>query len=295
MTNIVCISSLGVSIVLFIGAHWAFGIDYVLNYFISVFLISVIPMWTVVYVFLRNIYEHYYTTCIIEIFEIKDNGGIISRIFGLNKKNVIISLGISSFIFFCYIYFGENCVIIMPEVFKIRVRCYIWGVLPVLYGSFSGAIMVRAMSEAWNFLKSSINRRYIDNYLFNLKKLKYFLNISIASTYAMCLLMYITVLLGPRKENEISQPLVLFLLFLILWPLIIHIFCRIYFVMVREKCFEEKICETGNITVQELSEELKKRKRMTRLFSDHDERYKSFSLLLSVLLSISQIIVLFIE
>lgn len=112
---ILCIFCVMLSIVTFVLAHIVFGTEYVLDYYISVFIVSIIPLWIICYCFLRRIYKYYYSSCIIKIFEIADNEDVIDRIFALNVTNVVITLGIALFIFSCYVYFGENGIIMLPK------------------------------------------------------------------------------------------------------------------------------------------------------------------------------------
>lgn len=170
------------------------------------------------------------------------------------------------------------------------------GIVPILCGSYAGAITIRAIIEAWNFLKKHINEKYIDNYLVLLIKLRRFLNISVICTYVMCFAMYVVVLAGPISstgENTIQQPLLLFLMFLVLWPLTVHIFGRWYLETVKTKCFEKKFNNMGKVSSDVLQEELNKRKNIVKLFSDNNDKYKNYSMFLSMLISISQIVVIF--
>ena len=293
---VLCVMSVILSIVTFIFAHIVFGIEYVLKYYISVFIVSTIPLWIIVYCFLKMIYKHYYYNCIIKIFEIKEDKEIINRIFGLNTINIFICCGISVFILACYVYFGENGIILLPEEMDSYIPCYFLGIVPIVCGSFAGAITIRVIMEAWNFFQHDINEKNIDNYLVLLLKLRRFLYISVIATYAMCLAMYVVVLVGPISSTEdkvIQQPLLLFLFVLILWPLAVHIFCRQYLERVKTKCFEARFGNIGKTTADMLQEEIDKRKYIARLFSDSSDRYKNYSLLVSFLISISQIIAIF--
>lgn len=175
------------------------------------------------------------------MFVIRGNG-----LFELKIENTIdyatfaITLLISTFIMSCFVYFGENDIIILENNLKSHVYCYLWAGVPFVCGSFAGVISIRAITEARIFLKSKINVGHVSEHVVLLRKLKVFLDVAIVVTYFVCLPMSSVILVGPRTEQKIQQPLIPFLVFMAVWPLIIHIFCRICMQLVREKCFREK-------------------------------------------------------
>lgn len=289
----IIIVSIVLSAVTFICSHIVFGVEYVLKYFVSVFLVSMIPMWIVLYYGLRKIYEYYFFNCLTRIFNIKKDKAILNRIFGINHTNVAITLLISIFIMSCLVYFGENGIIIIENNLNSRVYCYLWAGVPFVCGSFAGVIAIRAINEARFFLKSKINVGHVSEHVVLLRKLKMFLDIAIVVAYFVCISMYSVVLVGPQTGQKMQQPLILFLVFMAVWPLIIHIFCRVYMQLVREKCFREKYKNMDALSSEQLKEEIKKRKYITRLFTGYNVGYKNYSLVLSFLLSFVQIVLTF--
>ena len=291
--KILIISAISVmaSLVTFVCAHIVWGVGFVLDYFISVFVVSIIPMWNILYILLRKIFAYYYSNCVAKIFKVNKEDNITDRIFGINAINLVITISITAFILICYIYFVENGIIFFPQELDRRLYRYGYclGIIPSLCGSFAGAIAIRTIYEAWNFLKNDIYKKSLFEFILLLKNLKKFLDISIISTYMMCIAMYLAVFEGPY--DSVGQPLILFLVFLALWPLAVHIFCRIYLTIVSEKCFEK--FNYAKIKSSDIKEEIRKIKNMSSIFAIDDGQYKNLSMFCSLVFSVSQIIIIF--
>lgn len=284
------------SILILIGVHFVFGKDYVLQYFITFFLVSVVPMWGFIYWVFMVIYKYYYKHCIKNIFKNIDQEPDLKKIFGINKSNLIIDIIISLIIMISYFYFGINRIITLPREVRDNVWIYSLGLIPTIYGSHSGSIMIKMIWEAKSFLSKEINEQYIDIWFLEIRKLKQFLNIYIMNTYILCGLMYIAVLMGPH-EDGIKAPLIIFLFFLILWPLTIHFFCRVYLMIIKEKIMDKKYSNLieGNISIEviDIEKDVQNRKNILKLFSGRNENFKNYSLVVSSIVSILQIVIIF--
>ena len=272
------------------AVHCIFGTEYVSKYFISIFLISIIPMWTIIYYFLKRIYNYYYVNCIKKIFVLNGENNPIQDIFGMNVSNSIISIIICIILLACLIYFKNANIIFFSGQVKTDSIVYALAIIPFLFGSFSGAIMIKSLIHARMYLKNEIVDSCKKNYIYLLYKLKTFLNISIIATYVLCMSMYVVVLLGPRTNSKVDQSLILFLIFLIAWPLVTHIFCRIYLTLVRVKILRSQYSK-----VNKVGKQLKRDRKMLLWLTGGNDNYKLFSLIGSIIISILQIVIVYIK
>lgn len=273
-----------------------FWFDYTKQYFVSILLVSAIPLWMFVYYYIQGAFEHCYKHSLKCLFiGLNQN----TDIFGFDSKNILIDFVISSFILANCYFFCEKKIIILPGNFYdpdtgeviLHPVVYLLVFVIAFYGSHAGAITIRLI----NFFKSCLSRglrnRYSDEWYLEARILRDFFDVLIIATYVLCGAMYVAVLIGPHDEG-ITAPLISFLAFMILWPLGIHVFYRIYMQFLKEKIVESRIFYNG---LKILKKDIVNRQYLNLIFAGKNERNSGFAVILSIIYTIAQIVLVLVE
>lgn len=210
-------------------AHILLEKSYFNRYFISIFIICAeIPCWIIIYVIIEKGYKTIFSQNLFKIFFETDEAAENQKeyeksrqvIFGCHLRNFALHMLIWVMVCFAFLWmYGQGHIFVDLNEGVDEKGFFALGGFIFYIGSYAGVIMVNAIREANRFIKRKVRVGYFEDGYKDYIAIKNFFYLAVGIVYVVCLSLYLCVIAGPCAGETMPGDIIVFLGFLIVWPI----------------------------------------------------------------------------